>query len=63
MKKVPFSEIKKGEFFRAGGRALYQNIGDGSAQCVSGRGIGNLLIGSDLSGLVTPVTAIIVEEK
>ena len=69
MEKVPFSKIKKGEFFRVKGKALYQR-GRGSCddirQYVTGPKTGQCRDsdkGLTSSTLVTPVNAKIVEEQ
>jgi len=59
--KVPFSEIKPGEFFRIKGKTLYQRCRGIWAQVVTGEDIG--AIRSDIPATVTPVNASIVEEK
>ncbi len=68
-KKVRFSKIKPGSFFRIKGRTLYQRckgVNDDAAQVVTGPKIGESYSvgwGLTTSTLVTPVNAFIVEEK
>lgn len=64
VKKVPFSEITPGSFFRVG-RTLYQRREDckDSSQIVGGPGVIGRTDTHNTSDLVTPVNATIVEEK
>ncbi len=62
MKKVLFTKVKVGEFFRIRGKALWQKFDLSGAQCVSGKRIGDC-IGSEIPEHVTPVNARIVVEE
>jgi hypothetical protein len=64
MEKVPFSKIKKGDFFRVDGKDLLQRFkGADFGQYVTGPHIGNTRADLCPNDLVTPVNARIVIDE